>query len=155
MSRWLSYKTIWFDLKELEARIKILWNRKQEIIDKELSISKNIIINFSKHKFFFNNREVELSNKEYLIIEYLSINKGYAKNKTEILEKVWGESEENLELSSTTLEVHISMIRKKTLKRYNKNNKMIRLHYRIKKKEKENSFFFFGKTKKSEKYRNQ
>jgi DNA-binding response OmpR family regulator len=43
----------------------------------------------------------------------LSKNRWYPKNKTDILEQVWWEFEENLDFSSTTLEAHISTIRKK------------------------------------------
>jgi DNA-binding response OmpR family regulator len=46
-------------------------------------------------------------------MEYLIINRWIPKNKTELLEKVWWELEESLDLSSVTLEAHISTIRKK------------------------------------------
>ncbi|MDD5770476.1 MAG: response regulator transcription factor [Candidatus Gracilibacteria bacterium] len=109
------YMTKPFELKELLARINSLLKRKQTIIEERIII-KNIEIHISKHKVFINGNEIELGNKEYLIIEFLATNKGYPKNKTQILEAVWGELEENLELSSTTLEAHISTIRKKISK---------------------------------------
>lgn len=56
---------------------------------------------------------MELSNKEYGIIEYLSRNIGYPKSKLEILEAVWGMREAELAMNSVTLEAHISTIRKK------------------------------------------
>ncbi len=101
-----------FELLELEIRIKALLKRKDKELQDEIKIW-NIKIDFSKHKVFLSEKEVELWNKEYLIIEFLSRNKWYPKTKIQILEKVWWEAEENLELSSTTLETHISMIRKK------------------------------------------
>ncbi|MDD4151479.1 MAG: response regulator transcription factor [Candidatus Gracilibacteria bacterium] len=101
-----------FELKELEMRIIALSKRKNKQINDKLFI-KDIEIDFSKHKIFQQNNEIDFSNKEYLIIEFLARNKGYPKTKIQILENVWGESEENLELSSTTMESHISTIRKK------------------------------------------
>lgn len=109
------YMTKPFELKELELRINAIAKRKEKKIDDIIKIW-NIDINLSKHKVFNNWIEVELWNKEYLIIEFLSKNKWYPKSKVQLLEKVWWELEENLELSSTTLEAHISTIRKKIAK---------------------------------------
>ena len=109
------YLTKPFELKELEARIKSLWKRKEKEIENEIVIW-NVKIDLSRHKIFLHNKELDILNKEYLIVEYLSINKWYPKSKVEILEKVWWEAEENLELSSITLEVNISTVRKKIWK---------------------------------------
>lgn len=106
------YMTKPFELKELLARVNALLKRKENIIESEM-VLWNIIINQTKHKVFFDWVDVEVLNKEFWVIEFLALNKWYPKNKTQILEHVWGESEENLELSSTTLEAHISTIRKK------------------------------------------
>ncbi len=111
------YLTKPFELKELEIRIKALTKRKEEKIEEKVIIW-NIEINFSKHKVILQWVELELSNKEYLIIEFLAKNKGFPKTKVQILENVWWEAEENLELSSTTLEAHISWIRKKLGKNF-------------------------------------
>lgn len=106
------YLTKPFELRELEMRIKALSKRKEKQIQYEIIIW-DVKIDFAKHKVFLSENEIELSNKQYLIIEFLSINKWYPKSKVRILEHVWWEAEENLELSSTTLESHISSIRKK------------------------------------------
>lgn len=106
------YLTKPFELKELELRIKVLLWSKENIIDNSLKLW-DIIINYSGKKVYKKDSQIELSNKEYLIIEFLSKNKWYPKTKIQLLEHVWWEQEENLELSSTTLETHISTIRKK------------------------------------------
>jgi two-component system response regulator QseB len=106
------YLTKPFELRELEMRIKALSKRKEKQVQDELIIW-DIKIDFSKHKVFLSELELELSNKQYLIIEFLARNKWYPKTKVQILEHVWWEAEENLELSSTTLESHISTLRKK------------------------------------------
>lgn len=111
------YLTKPFELKELELRIKSILKRKDKEIDERINVW-NICINISKHKILLNWEEIILSNKEYLIIEFLAINKWYTKSKIQILEKVWWEQEQNLNLSSVTLEAHISVLRKKLWKNF-------------------------------------
>jgi len=109
------YMTKPFELKELEIRIKSISKRKDKVIEESIKIW-DIEINISKHKVYYKSKEIDLGNKEYLIVEFLAINKWFPKSKIQLLEKVWWEQEENLDLSSTTLEAHISTIRKKISK---------------------------------------
>lgn len=74
---------------------------------------KDICLDTRKHTFSKNNQEIICTRKEYEILEYLILHKGTPKNKIQIMEKVWGEEEENLDMASTTFEVHISHLRKK------------------------------------------
>lgn len=111
------YITKPFEFEELIMRINSIMKRKDKKIEEIIQIG-NITINLNKHQVTNNWEILKLSNKEYLIIEYLSKNKWYPLSKLSILEKVWWEQEENLELSSTTLEAHISTIRKKTSKEF-------------------------------------
>jgi len=106
------YLTKPFELKELDARIKSLLKRKEKIIEKRIIIW-DLIIDLNKHKILKNNEEIHFWNKHFLIIEFLVKNKWLIKSKNQILEKVWWELEENLNINSTTLEAHISVIRKK------------------------------------------
>lgn len=113
-----------FELKELEARINAIFKRKDKIISKELEIWE-IKIDFTKHKIYKNNNLIDFWNKHYLIVEFLAQNKWFPKSKVSILEKVWWESEENLDLNSTTLEAHISVLRKKLGKDFIKTIKWV------------------------------
>ncbi len=118
------YLTKPFELKELEMRIKAIAKRKDKTIENYLEIG-DIKIDFAKHKIYKNNIEIEISNKHYLIVEFLFRNKWFPKSKVAILEKVWGELEENLDLNSTTLEAHISVLRKKISKDFIKTIKWV------------------------------
>ncbi len=111
------YMTKPFELKELLVRIQVLGSRKENIKE-ETIIIWDIEINVSKHKIYKKKKELEIWNKEYLIIELLALNKWYPQSKVTLLEKVWGEQEENLNLNSTTLEAHISVLRKKIWKSF-------------------------------------
>lgn len=121
------YLTKPFELKELKARVYNIWKRNYDKIEDNIikikSLDKknkeNLIhINLSKHIIKLNNENIKIWNKEFLIIEFLLRHKWYPQSKVKILENVWGEFEENLELSSTTLEAHISIIRKKLWKSF-------------------------------------
>lgn len=109
------YLTKPFEYEELEARIKSLLKRKDKDLKNTIKI-KDVELDINKHKVYKNSKELELWNKEYLILEYLLLNKGYPKSKVSILEHVWWEQEENLDLWSVTLEAHISTLRKKIWK---------------------------------------
>lgn len=118
------YMTKPFELKELLARINSLVKRKMSVIEEKIVIWK-LEINILKHKIYYAKKELEFSNKEYLIIEFLVRSRWYPKSKTQILEAVWWELEENLEISSTTLETHISTIRKKISRNFIKTIKWV------------------------------
>lgn len=118
------YITKPFEIEELVARLKSIFKRNS----KEIENLKNIWdveVNFSKSKVFLKWEYIEFPHKQYLIIEYLTKNFWYPQNKTKIMEYVWWESEENLELNSTTLESHIYSIRKKIHKDFIKTVKWI------------------------------
>lgn len=105
------YLTKPFEIEELVARLKSLLKRGENKIDDE-KIAGDLKINYSKNKIYFKNEEINFPNKQYLILEFLMKNIWYPQNKLKIMEYVWWEAEENLELNSTTLESHIYAIRK-------------------------------------------
>lgn len=109
------YMTKPFELRELEVRLQSLARRKNNRVEESITID-DVVINMAKHKVFFQNKEVIFWNKHFLILEFLAKNKNFPQSKLTILEKVWWEIEENLDLNSTTLEAHISVIRKKLWK---------------------------------------
>lgn len=118
------YLTKPFELKELEIRILALSKRKDKLIN-DVLIYKDIELNITNHTILKESKKIDLWNKEYLIIEFLLLNKWYPKSKWQIFEKVWWESEELLDLNSTTLESHISTIRKKLWKDFIKTIKWV------------------------------
>lgn len=116
------YMTKPFEIQELVVRIKAVGKRSDVIVDTTQTIG-SVEINFSTHKIFVSGEEIYFPHKQYLIVEYLSKNLWYPKNKLQIMEYVWGEQEENLELKSTTLESHIYSIRAKLGKQFIKTRK--------------------------------
>lgn len=104
-----------FEMQELEARVIALGRRRERLIEDiitfgpyTIDIGKKIVRKWQE--------KMELSHKEYWIIEYLARYLGYPKSKMEILEAVWWMREAELAMDSVTLEAHISTIRKKLWK---------------------------------------
>jgi DNA-binding response OmpR family regulator len=118
------YLTKPFEMDELLARTRALTRRKWVIVSNEVCIW-DVSIDMSHGKVFLGWNELEMSAKEYKIIAFLTENRSFSKTKEEILEAVWWEKEEFLPLSSTTLETHISGIRKKLGKDFIKTNRNI------------------------------
>lgn len=106
------YLTKPFELLELEARVNALGRRKGKEIEDKIEV-KDVFLDILKHKLFKSWKEIEVGNKEFLIIEFLMKHRWTPKSKAEIFEFAWGEREENLNFDSITLEVHVSYIRKK------------------------------------------
>jgi DNA-binding response OmpR family regulator len=109
------YITKPYDFEELEARLKAIYKRKDQIIYDTIHIW-NISINIQKHQVQLDWIDIKLSHKEFMIIEFLSKNKEIPKSKSEILEYVWWIRESDLNFDSTTIEMHISTMRKKLWK---------------------------------------
>lgn len=118
------YMTKPFEVEELVVRLRSILRRWEIKIDNQ-QIINDVKINFSKKKIFYKEEEILFSHKMYLIIEFLSKNIWYPQNKAKIMEYVWWEQEENLEMNSTTLESHIYAIRKKLWKDFIKTVKGI------------------------------
>ncbi len=101
-----------FDFGELEARVRNLLRRSFTQQDVILNCGNISIDTASKRVFSTEGSTVELSPKEYGILEYLALNKGRAISAEELIEHSWGEEDS---LFSNSVKVHISMIRKKLL----------------------------------------
>lgn len=111
------YLTKPFELKELLMRLNALVRRWSDNATQKI-IHWDYVIDTLKHKIYKWSEEVVVYNKEFLIIEYLLLNKWIPKTKTDILDRVWWEREGSLTFSSVTLEAHISWIRKKFWKEF-------------------------------------
>jgi len=111
------YLTKPFEIEELTARLKSLLKRKKHTV---VDIKKigNYEIDYGKRKVFMDGEEISFPHKQYLILELLSKNLDYPQSKTTIMSYVWWDTEEKLDLDSTTLESHIYAIRKKLWKSF-------------------------------------
>lgn len=98
-----------FDFNELEARIRCLLRRNFIQIPKIINES-NMEVDTGKKIVKVGGENVQLTKKEYSILEYLLINKGTVISAEKLMEKVW---DSDMDLFSTTLKFHMSSLKKK------------------------------------------
>jgi len=100
-----------FDLKELSARLRALYRRRNNQVGQQLSSAEGrVFMNVQNHEVIFDEQRVDLSKMEFKILECLLMSgrKIASKSYLERNLSVDGEG-----VSSNTLEVHIHHLRKK------------------------------------------
>ncbi len=97
-----------FSFEELLARIRVLM-RKNETQSIVFSAG-NIEMNIEKHTVTKNGRPVELTQKEFSLLEYFLRNKGKVCRRTRIIEKVW---DIHFDYDNSVIDVYINALRKK------------------------------------------
>lgn len=105
-----------FEFKELLARIRALSKRSQKtdvdlhtltISDLSMDLDKRTVARAGKH--------IDLTAKEFLLLEYFLRNKGRVISRTEIAQKVWGIS---FDTGTNVIDVYVNFLRKKIDKDY-------------------------------------
>ena len=100
-----------FEFRELLARIKALLKRSNENIAtaKILSIS-DLVMNTDNKTVKRKNKEIDLTTKEFLLLEFLLKNKGRVLTRAEIAENIWDIS---FDTGTNVIDVYINFLRKK------------------------------------------
>ncbi len=103
------YLTKPFEMKELIARLNALLRRPKDYIDEVIQY-EDLTLNKSNYKLISGNKEVELNNKEFQLIEFLLVNNKQVLSSEKIMERIWGlESDSEINV----VWVNISSLRKK------------------------------------------
>ncbi|MBV4426791.1 response regulator transcription factor [Clostridium tyrobutyricum] len=104
------YVTKPFSVRELLARVKAVLRRTTvKEINKSYAFD-NININFEKHEVLKNSEKIELTLKEFELLQILIKNKGRVMTRDFLLDKVWGYEYVG---ETRTVDVHIRHIRQK------------------------------------------
>lgn len=103
------YLTKPFSFDELLARIKALTRRKGEMINVVLSLS-DLTLNTETYEVKRGKTPIMLSNKEYMLLEYLLRHPNQILTKDKIITQVWDYESEIL---PNTVEAHIEKLRDK------------------------------------------
>jgi two-component system alkaline phosphatase synthesis response regulator PhoP len=104
------YLTKPFIFAELEARIRALLRRTEDLKKGKCIKVGNLVLDLSKHGIFWNEQIVKLPRQEYLLLRYMIINRGKLVSREELFSYVW---ENDNFYNSNTIDVHIKRIRKK------------------------------------------
>lgn len=105
------YITKPFNLKELVARIDAVIRRSSSNKESELRFGEYILLsNRNVVQGVNGDCEIELSNKEVVLLEYLIRNKGRIVSTEDILEHVW---DSEVDVFTDTVKTHIKTLRKK------------------------------------------
>ena len=103
------YLTKPFDLHELLARIRALLRRGPELQPETLQIA-DLVINTRAHRVWRLKRAIDLTAKEYALLDYLARNVDQVVGRAQIAEHVW---DENFDPFSNLIEVYIQRLRRK------------------------------------------
>jgi two-component system copper resistance phosphate regulon response regulator CusR len=115
-----------FDFKELLARVKVFLRRSvsSEPIEENIIEIDDLIIYTSQKVVTRGENQIELTSKEYSLLEYLAKNKGKIISRVDIAEKIW---DLNFDTGTNYIDVYINYLRKKIDKDFE--NKLI--HTRV------------------------
>ena len=98
-----------FSLDELQARIRVLLRRQSQERKNELSVA-DLTMDLTAHTVSRSGQNIDLSNKEFSILEYLMRNKNRILTRTQIVEHVWNF---DFNSSSNIVDVYIRYLRLK------------------------------------------
>ena len=101
-----------FHIEELIARVNVQLRRNEKIINKEILKFGDIELNVKNSTItcIKNNESINISYKEFMILEYLMNNSKQIISKEQIYDKIWGI---DTDFESNNLEAYLSFIRKK------------------------------------------
>jgi two-component system OmpR family response regulator len=98
-----------FDLSELFARIRAIIRRSANKTTNVVEIG-DIKIDTAARNVFLKDKPVELTAREYALVEFMALHRGEVVTRTQLYEHLFDENDETL---SNLLDVHVSNVRKK------------------------------------------
>lgn len=116
------YITKPFSVRELLARVKAVLRRVVQVEDEnEIFTCEGLSINFDRREVIIDNSRIDLTLKEFELLDILVKNKGKILTRDTLLDKIWGYEYIG---ETRTVDVHIRYLRKK-IEQDDKNPKFI------------------------------
>jgi DNA-binding response OmpR family regulator len=100
------YLTKPFSPRELIARIKAILKRDNKVVSRYEY--KSLLIDTKAHSVYINNKEIDLTPKEYELLLLFIENKGMALSREQLLSKIWGY---DFYGDDRTIDTHIKTLR--------------------------------------------
>jgi Response regulators consisting of a CheY-like receiver domain and a winged-helix DNA-binding domain len=104
------YITKPFSVRELLARVKAVLRRTAAVVNEQNYKFGDISIDFQKHEILKNDEKLDLTLKEFELLEMLVKNKGRVMTRDFLLDKIWGYEYIG---ETRTVDVHIRHLRQK------------------------------------------
>lgn len=113
------YLTKPFEFRELLARVKVLTKRNTTETQQSVRLLSigDLEMNLDSHMVVRAGQKIELTAKEFALLEYFIRNQGKAISRAEIAEKVWGL---NFDTGTNVIDVYVNFLRKKVDKNFDK-----------------------------------
>jgi len=100
-----------FALAELHSRINAVARRKFNIDDQNIKLGE-FVMQLKSRKLFCKEQEVDLTKKEFDLLQYLVLNKSRVLTRQQLYEHIWGNILDD-QYDSNFIDVHIKNLRKK------------------------------------------
>ncbi|HEX8371976.1 MAG TPA: response regulator transcription factor [Chthoniobacterales bacterium] len=98
-----------FDLEETHARVRALIRRSKGAASPQIVLGR-AILDITRREVTMDNRSLDLTAREYSLIEYLALHRGEVVGRARLYEHLFADDDETF---SNLLEVHVCNIRKK------------------------------------------
>ena len=107
-----------FEFMELLARIRALLKRTSgEYFSNNILKFEDIEMNLSSYEVTRGGKKIELTQKEFALLEYMLRNKGRVLSRVDIAEKVW---DVTFDTGTNVIDVYVNFLRKKIDKDFDK-----------------------------------
>ena len=110
-----------FAFSELLARVKALARRPKQVLESSLTV-EDLTLNTLSYQVNRSGKNIELSKKEYALLEYLMRHSGKVLSKDQIINNVW---DYDADVLPNTVEVYIGYLRNKIDKPFPKSPQLI------------------------------
>ncbi|QDQ02752.1 response regulator transcription factor [Lysinibacillus fusiformis] len=98
-----------FKMEELLARVRALLRRKDKVIEQVIQVN-NLQLHVDSRVFLYKNTEIDLTKNEFLLLEYLFLNKGRILTREQICIYIWGY---DYDVSNNSLDALVKLVRRK------------------------------------------
>lgn len=98
-----------FQMAVFLARIRALLRRRQKPIEQVIEVN-HLLLNKDRRMLLKHMKEIELTKNEFLLLEYLFVNKGRVLTREQIFEYIWGLEQD---VSNNALDALVKLVRKK------------------------------------------
>ena len=98
-----------FKMEELLARIRAVLRRKDKPIQQTVQV-EDLTLHLDSRTLFRENNEIILTKNEFLLLEYLFVNKGIVLTRDQIYLHVWGYDQD---VTNNNLDALVKLVRKK------------------------------------------